>query len=108
MRHVQVEGDTWFGGGCDLTPVYMYEEDARAFHAFWRRLCDAFDTALYPDMKQACDAYFYLPARKEHRGIGGIFFDDLRSHAGFDAEHVRFLLAAYISKFTSQSHGACS
>ncbi|KAK9797092.1 hypothetical protein WJX73_009221 [Symbiochloris irregularis] len=86
VRQFQVQGDAWFGGGCDLTPAYLYDDDSRAFHSFWRQLCDSFDAELYPHMKQACDAYFYLPSRAEHRGTGGIFFDDFRSRNGLDAE----------------------
>lgn len=88
----QVAGDVWFGGGCDLTPAYLHPEDIRAFHAFWRDLCDGFDTVFYPAMKRACDDYFYLPARREHRGTGGIFFDDLRSSSSFDSGKVRYLV----------------
>ncbi|CAK9000873.1 Oxygen-dependent coproporphyrinogen-III oxidase (COX) (Coprogen oxidase) (Coproporphyrinogenase) [Durusdinium trenchii] len=71
----------WLGGGADLTPYYLTEEDVRYFHGVYKNLCN---TALegipnfcYTSMKQACDEYFYLPARQEHRGTGGIFFDDL-------------------------------
>jgi len=71
----------WYGGGCDLTPFYLYKDDARNFHRHWKRICDKYSTALYPDYKQCCDRYFYIPCRKEHRGLGGIFFDDLDSTA---------------------------
>lgn len=61
--------------------------------SLWRRRCDRHRRApsLYEECKAACDAYFYLPARREHRGIGGIFFDDLATGAGagVDAEAVR-------------------
>jgi coproporphyrinogen III oxidase len=67
----------WFGGGADLTPHYLEEEDARHFHRTWKALCDRHDPAWYPRFKAACDAYFYLPHRGEHRGVGGIFFEDL-------------------------------
>jgi coproporphyrinogen III oxidase len=62
----------WFGGGFDLTPYYGFEEDARHWHATAQ---DAAGEA-YPFFKQWCDDYFYLPHRKEARGIGGLFFDD--------------------------------
>lgn len=66
----------WFGGGGDLTPMYLYEDDAIHFHSVWRRVCEAHsDVASYAKMKQDCDHYFYLPHRKEARGIGGIFYD---------------------------------
>ncbi len=67
----------WFGGGADLTPSYLFEQDARHFHGLHRATCDAHDPAFYPRFKQWCDRYFYLPHRGERRGIGGIFFDDL-------------------------------
>ena len=59
----------------DLTPSYVVEEDCAAFHAALKRTCDAHG-ASYADMKKTCDDYFYLPARREHRGVGGVFFDD--------------------------------
>lgn len=67
----------WFGGGCDLTPSYLFEEDARHFHKEIKEACDKHDINYYPKFKDWCDRYFYLTHRKEGRGIGGIFFDDL-------------------------------
>jgi coproporphyrinogen III oxidase len=65
----------WFGGGMDLTPYYLFDEDAAAFHRTIRAACDRHDPAHYPRMKRDCDAYFFLPHRGEARGVGGIFFD---------------------------------
>lgn len=76
-RPFQVDSCTWYGGGCDLTPAYLFEDDARAFHLFWKRICDRYSAEHYPALKKGCDDYFFLPARKERRGIGGIFFDDI-------------------------------
>jgi len=73
--HSEPQG--WFGGGADLTPCYLFEEDAIEWHKHWRGVCDKYSPDLYPRYKKWCDEYFYLPARQEHRGIGGIFFDDL-------------------------------
>lgn len=70
--------DQWFGGGADLTPYYPYLEDARHFHAVWKRVCDRHAGASYAEYKKHCDDYFYLPHRNETRGVGGIFFDYLR------------------------------
>jgi coproporphyrinogen III oxidase len=72
----------WFGGGFDLTPYYGYEEDARHWHATARTACAVYDQTAYPRFKRGCDEYFYLPHRRETRGIGGIFFDDL-NEGGF-------------------------
>lgn len=70
----------WFGGGSDLTPSYLFPEDARHFHGTLKTACDPYGDALYPAFKKWCDEYFYIPHRKESRGIGGIFFDDLSEH----------------------------
>ncbi|KAG2230050.1 hypothetical protein INT48_005253 [Thamnidium elegans] len=69
----------WFGGGADLTPVYLFEEDAIAFHQTYKEGCDKFDKTYYPKMKKDCDKYFLNVHRGESRGIGGIFFDDFNS-----------------------------
>ncbi|HEY9034040.1 MAG TPA: oxygen-dependent coproporphyrinogen oxidase [Pseudomonadales bacterium] len=73
----------WFGGGYDLTPYYLYEEDAVHWHRIARDACLPFGEDIYPVYKQWCDDYFYLPHRGEARGIGGLFFDDLNA-PGFD------------------------
>lgn len=71
----------WFGGGADLTPYYLFRDDIAGFHTDYRDLCDQhlddMEEFSYIAMKEACDAYFYLPARAEHRGTGGIFYDDM-------------------------------
>lgn len=77
VRLFAVEGRQWYGGGCDLTPFYLNESDGREFHQYWKSVCDKYDHKLYPQFKEWCDRYFYIPARKEHRGLGGLFFDDL-------------------------------
>ena len=72
----------WFGGGADLTPAYLEEGDCREFHRFWSDACGAHGgPELYPALKRQCDDYFYIPARREHRGVGGVFFDDLEPGA---------------------------
>lgn len=68
----------FFGGGTDLTPYYLFEEDAIHFHQILKDTCDQSEKGLYEKLKKEADAYFYLPHRKEHRGIGGIF--SLRMH----------------------------
>src|SRR4029079_7126166 len=67
----------WFGGGFDLTPYYGFEEDAVHFHRTARAACEPFGPEVYPRYKKGCDEYFYLKHRKEPRGIGGLFYDDL-------------------------------
>ncbi len=69
----------WFGGGMDLTPYYGFEEDAIHFHRACRDAVSSFGADCYPRYKNWCDEYFYLKHRKEPRGIGGIFFDDLNT-----------------------------
>lgn len=70
--------DRWFGGGIDLTPAYVFEEDARFFHQSMKNACDRHDAGYHAAFKQWCDEYFYIKHRGEMRGIGGIFFDHLR------------------------------
>ncbi|XP_038128180.1 oxygen-dependent coproporphyrinogen-III oxidase, mitochondrial [Cyprinodon tularosa] len=69
----------WFGGGTDLTPVYIDKEDAFHFHNTLKKACDKHHPKYYPEFKKWCDKYFYVRHRGETRGIGGIFFDDLDS-----------------------------
>lgn len=67
----------WFGGGSDLTPSYLYDEDARHFHTTLQKACNQHGSELYPVFKKWCDEYFYIVHRQETRGVGGLFFDDL-------------------------------
>ncbi len=67
----------WFGGGADLTPSYLFAEDARHFHQTLKSACDAHDPAFYPRFSRWCDDYFFIKHRGERRGVGGIFFDEL-------------------------------
>ena len=73
----------WFGGGMDLTPYYGDEADARHFHQTCHDALAPFGPTLHPRFKTWCDEYFYLKHRKEARGVGGIFFDDL-NELGFE------------------------
>lgn len=70
---------SWFGGGQDLTPYYLFDEDAIHFHQTCKTACDAHDTSFYPKYKKQCDAYFWNTHRKEARGVGGLFFDYLKA-----------------------------
>ena len=73
----------WFGGGFDLTPYYGFNEDCVHFHQCAKQACEPFGADVYPQYKKWADDYFFLKHRKEARGIGGIFFDDLNEW-GFD------------------------
>ena len=73
----------WFGGGYDLTPYYGVKEDCIHWHKTAEGACSSFGENVYPRYKKWCDEYFYLKHRKEPRGIGGLFFDDLNEW-GFD------------------------
>ena len=70
-------GTSWFGGGIDLTPHYINEQDANYFHNTLKQVCDKHDPNYYTKFKNWADDYFYIKHRKETRGIGGIFFDRL-------------------------------
>ena len=67
--------DSWFGGGQDLTPYYLFDEDAKHFHQVCKSACDKHDLDFYPLYKKKCDEYFYNAHRGEGRGVGGLFFD---------------------------------
>jgi coproporphyrinogen III oxidase len=79
VRVFAVEGcDEWYGGGIDLTPSYVEDDDCTYFHTELSKLCAAHgDADTYSEMKKTCDDYFFIPCRREHRGVGGVFFDDL-------------------------------
>lgn len=79
--------DRWFGGGTDLTPYYLFEEDAIHFHQTYKSACDAFDLSFYAKFKAECDNYFVNWHRsKERRGIGGIFYDYQRPTENKDVQ----------------------
>jgi len=80
IRYFEMDNGTrWLGGGIDLTPHYIVEEDAKFFHAALKKVCDRHHKNYYADYKKWADDYFYISHRKETRGIGGIFFDRLNS-----------------------------
>ena len=94
----------WFGGGGDLTPMWLDTEaaiqDAADFHAAFRAACDRHDPGYYETFKAWCDRYFYLPHRQEPRGAGGIFFDhhftgDAEADFAFTRDVGEALLDAY-------------
>ena len=79
-RHI-VTTESWFGGGADLTPMFpeAHGPDGETFHAALKAACDMHNPAYYPEYKDWCDRYFFLPHRNEPRGLGGIFYDRLKS-----------------------------
>jgi coproporphyrinogen III oxidase len=76
----------WFGGGQDLTPYYLFEEDAVHFHTVCKSACDPYDLSFYSKFKNNCDAYFWNSHRNEARGIGGLFFDYLKETDEFSIQ----------------------
>ena len=78
--------DQWFGGGQDLTPYYLFEEDAKHFHSVCKIACDKHDKNFYEDYKKRCDEYFYNSHRNEGRGIGGLFFDYCKANDSIDMQ----------------------
>ena len=79
--------DRWFGGGTDLTPYYLIEEDAIWFHQTYKNVCDKYDDSFYPTFKKVCDDYFVNYHRdNERRGVGGIFYDHQRPSENKDLE----------------------
>jgi coproporphyrinogen III oxidase len=100
FRYLTRGADAWFGGGSDITPYYPRREDVVGFHQEWKNICDRHDTSYYPRFKAWCDEYFYIQHRGEARGVGGIFFDNLRGDLektfAFVSDCCRNVLAPYV------------
>lgn len=79
--------DSWFGGGQDLTPYYLFDEDATHFHHTCKTACDKHDPEFYPRFKKQCDEYFWNAHRDEARGIGGLFFDHCKATDDFSMDN---------------------
>jgi coproporphyrinogen III oxidase len=78
IRYFELDnGNYWFGGGIDLTPHYIVDEDARFFHHALKSVCDRHHPSFYESFRQWADDYFFIKHRDETRGIGGVFFDRL-------------------------------
>lgn len=89
FRMIEKGDRAWFGGGGDLTPYYLWREDAVHFHQVWAAACAPHaPIGDYPRFKTWCDDYFFLPHRGETRGVGGIFYDWLGARDGYDLERV--------------------
>ena len=81
----------WFGGGVDVTPSKKDDLEKKEFHKILKDMCNRHNKNYYPKYKKWCDTYFYLPHRKEPRGIGGIFFDYKKDNFEKDFKFVRDL-----------------
>lgn len=91
--------EAWFGGGGDLTPTFPFDEDTQLFHQTLERACP---NSLYPAWKKECDNYFYLPHRKEPRGVGGIFFDHLNIQNGWnDPMFLQNVALSFLKAYTT-------
>ncbi|KAJ2950856.1 hypothetical protein O0L34_g5215 [Tuta absoluta] len=104
-RYFEVEDKNgvqwWFGGGTDLTPYYLNENDAMHFHLVLKQACDKHNPTYYEKFKKWCDDYFTITHRGEKRGIGGIFFDDMdypdkKSAFGFVTSCAEAVIPSYI------------
>jgi coproporphyrinogen III oxidase len=89
----------WFGGGADLNPPIPKAEDTADFHAALKAACDAHDAGYYPRFKQWADDYFWIPHRKVHRGVGGIFYDHLEGDFDANFAFTRAVGEAFLSVF---------
>ena len=78
-KETQRIDDWWFGGGADLTPIYVNKPDAIWFHQTLKNACDRHDPAYYPKFKQVADDYFNITYRNERRGVGGTFIENLNT-----------------------------
>ena len=79
----------WFGGGMDVTPSKNDQNEKKDFHKILKDMCNRHNKNYYSKYKKWCDEYFYLPHRKEPRGIGGIFFDYKKNNFEKDFKFVR-------------------
>ena len=79
----------WFGGGIDVTPSKKDNNEKKEFHKILRNMCNRHNKNYYLKYKKWCDEYFYLPHRKETRGIGGIFFDYKKDNFEKDFKFIR-------------------
>ena len=101
-RYFETDGGAWwFGGGTDITPSYLNEEDMKHFHGTYKDVCDKHDQNYYAKFKKWADDYFYIKHRGETRGLGGIFFDDQcdkdpEEHFAFSKEAVNSVVKAYV------------
>jgi len=98
VRYFKAGDRWWFGGGVDLTPYYPVREQVVAFHKALRDLCTQHGES-YAEHKATCDRYFYLPHRRETRGVGGLFFDHLSGDFDRNWAFVRAMGEAFPSLY---------
>lgn len=89
----------WFGGGADLNPPIPYEEDTHFFHGLMKEACDAHGPDYYEKYKKWADDYFYIPHRKVHRGVGGIFYDHLEGDFEANFAFTKAVGEAFLAAF---------
>ena len=87
-RYISTTHD-WFGGGMDVTPSKADNVEKKEFHKTLKKMCNRHNKSYYKIYKKWCDEYFYLPHRREPRGIGGIFFDYKKENFEKDFKFVR-------------------
>lgn len=103
--HNGAVADAWFGGGTDLTPYYIYTDDAVHFHESLQQACNQVNSNFYTTFKKNCDQYFHNTHRGETRGIGGIFYDYQRANSQTSANDFMRLaercLQAFIQAYSA-------
>ncbi|MFL5319869.1 MAG: oxygen-dependent coproporphyrinogen oxidase [Myxococcaceae bacterium] len=95
-RFIAQGGKAWFGGGADLTPYYLFDEDAAHFHRTLKDACDRHDRSYYPRFKKTCDEYFFLRHRGETRGVGGVFFENMGGELESELRFVQDLGKSFV------------
>jgi coproporphyrinogen III oxidase len=99
FRFIQQGAKAWFGGGADLTPHYLFDEDAAHFHRTLQAVCERHQAGSYQRFKEACDRYFWLHHRQEARGVGGIFFENTGRDPEVDFAFVQDCARAFVPAY---------
>ena len=99
-RYFEIDDEVWwFGGGIDLTPIYIVEEEATQFHNRLKQCCDKFSPSYYTEHKKWADDYFFLKHRNETRGIGGIFFDRMKGDKQHLFDYVKEVGSSFLTAY---------
>jgi coproporphyrinogen III oxidase len=106
VRYLEIGAQSWFGGGMDLTPCKPFAEDTAHFHSVLQRCCNKHDPRYYPRFSQWAKEYFFITHRQSERGVGGIFFDYLRSDGAwaFQKDVGEAFLEAYVPLVERRRH----